>query len=31
MQVNFEGFGKPLRNRVRIAGGANTLVTVLPI
>jgi hypothetical protein len=28
MQVHFEGFGRPLRNRVRIAGGADTLVAV---
>lgn len=31
MQVRFEGFGKPLRNPVRIAGGAETLVAVRPV
>jgi hypothetical protein len=28
MQVHFEGFGKPLRNPVRIAGGTDTLIAV---
>ena len=28
MQCDFDGFGQPLRNPVRIAGGADTLVAV---
>ena len=31
MQVQFEGFGKPLRNPVRIAGGTQSLVKVRTI
>ena len=31
MQVRFEGFGKPLRNMVHIAAGAETLVVVRPV
>ena len=31
MQVRFDGFGKALRNPVRIAGGADTLVAVRPV
>ncbi len=31
MQVSFEGFGKPLRNRVRIADGEDRLVEVRPV
>jgi len=31
MQVQFEGFGKPLRNPVRIAGGSQPLMTVQPV
>jgi hypothetical protein len=31
MQVRFDGFGKPLRNSVRIAGGGDTLVAVRPV
>jgi hypothetical protein len=31
MQVQFEGFGKPLRNPVRIAGGVQSLVKVRTI
>jgi len=31
MQVRFEGFGRPLRNRVRVAAGENALVSVTPL
>ncbi len=31
MQVQFEGFGKPLRNPVLVAGGPQTLVKVRPL
>ncbi len=31
MQVQFEGFGRPLRNPVRIANSADTLVAVRPV
>lgn len=31
MQIRFEGFGKPLRNPVRISGGAEALVIVRPV
>jgi len=31
MQVRFEGFGKPLRNRLRIAHGEQELVSVRPL
>jgi hypothetical protein len=31
MQVQFDGFGKPLRNPVRIAASADSLVTVCPV
>ena len=31
MQVRFDGFGKPLRNPVRIAGGTQKLVKVLAV
>lgn len=31
MQVSFEGFGKPLRNRVRVAAGGPTLVEARPL
>ena len=31
MQVSFDGFGKPLRNVVRIAGGEDRLVEVRPV
>jgi len=31
MQVGFEGFGRPLRNPLRIAGGEATLMAVRPV
>ena len=31
MQVRFDGFGRPLRNPVRVAGTADTLVAVRPV
>jgi hypothetical protein len=31
MQVQFEGFGKPLRNQLRIVRGAHTMVTARPL
>jgi len=31
MQVRFEGFGRPLRNPVRVAGGEQALVRVRPV
>jgi hypothetical protein len=31
MQIRFEGFGKPLRNPVRISGDPEALVTVRPV
>jgi hypothetical protein len=31
MQVRFDGFGKPLRNKVRVMPGVDTLVAVRPI
>ena len=31
MQVAFESFGRPLRNRVRVVGGSHALVEVRPV